>query len=878
MSKDDRQRLTATIERTYGWHIATTQMQAERAEVEKAGGVALRTLTRTISVKRNGRVTWNVVPLGRGAAHAIRDLAAATQLPRIRGLDERDLAPLADQVPKAITDARSLLGMRRFFTSREGKNAGSLAAEYLTQFEAWATNRGLDGLIYSLRPTENGVAALGTADSLSDVVGLRPHLKTLGRLDLIRATPIGPLRDAIAAIDNALKGEETYRKAAAQAGDTLRRAETDAMLATMHVDRLREATAERLVTKPLIDSGLTTVKEVKLAARRLETLPGIGEASARRIRGAAVTIEQTTFDEMPVRIDIKKRTREATAFLKALGAWDAARTLRNATSDLERAGELRDLVAAVDGGTTHLIVASGTALDTAELLVGVNAVVARGTALAAGRPGGGAVPEDPWDDFLARPADYYGMLQELGFLTEDEGKAHGDLPEEIVEAVRALALNAEHLTVGTLRGYQSFGARFALVQRKVIIGDEMGLGKTVEAIAVLAHLRGAHGYNHFVVVCPAAVVTNWIREIHSKSKLRAHRIHGKSREQSARSWIRFGGVAVTTFETLNWFQQHHPAVGHVGAVIVDEAHYIKNPNAQRSRNTAALLNRSDRAVLLTGTPLENRLDEFAALVKYVQPSLVVSTNGLSPRTFRKQVAPAYLRRNQEDVLQELPELVEVDEVMPMSSADSAAYRAAVQAGNFMAMRQAAMIHGQQSMKVERLRSIVDEAEANGRRVIVFSHFREVLDQVARALPGRVFGPLTGSVAAVARQRMVDDFSKASYGAVLVSQIVAGGVGLNIQAASVIVICEPQLKPTTEWQAIARAHRMGQLDTVQVHRLLSEEGVDQRVTEILASKKTLFDDFARVSATAHSAEEAFDITEAELAREVVEAERERLFAS
>lgn len=113
--------------------------------------------------------------------------------------------------------------------------------------------------------------------------------------------------------------------------------------------------------------------------------------------------------------------------------------------------------------------------------------------------------------------------------------------------------------------------------------------------------------------------------------------------------------------------------------------------------------------------------------------------------------------------------------------------------------------------------------------------------------------------------------------VLVSQIVAGGVGLNIQAASVVVICEPQLKPTTDWQAIARAHRMGQLETVQVHRLLSEEGVDQRITEILARKRELFDDFARISETAESAPEALDVSEADLARDVIAAERERLFS-
>ncbi len=213
----------------------------------------------------------------------------------------------------------------------------------------------------------------------------------------------------------------------------------------------------------------------------------------------------------------------------------------------------------------------------------------------------------------------------------------------------------------------------------------------------------------------------------------------------------------------------------------------------------------------------------------------------------------------------------------MSKEDAAAYRSAVVIGNFMAMRQGAMSQGNKSAKLARLIEIVEEAEDIGRRVIVFSHFRDVLDNVARSLPGNVFGPLTGSVPATARQVMVDQFSAADHGSVLVSQILAGGVGLNIQAASVVVICEPQLKPTTERQAIARAHRMGQRETVQVHRLLSEDGVDQRITEILARKREIFDDFARVSATAESAPEALDVSEADLARAVIAAERERILA-
>lgn len=211
----------------------------------------------------------------------------------------------------------------------------------------------------------------------------------------------------------------------------------------------------------------------------------------------------------------------------------------------------------------------------------------------------------------------------------------------------------------------------------------------------------------------------------------------------------------------------------------------------------------------------------------------------------------------------------------MSPGDLAHYVPAVHDGNFMAMRRAAMLSGEASVKMARLVEIVDEAAANGRKVIIFSYFRDVLSAVADRLDGHVVGPLTGSVAAADRQRLVDEFTDAASGAVLVAQITAGGVGLNIQAGSVVILCEPQVKPSMEDQAVARAHRMGQVETVQVHKLLSEDAVDQRMLEILAEKRELFDGFARESLMARSAPEAVDISEAELSRVVINEERERL---
>jgi SNF2 family DNA or RNA helicase len=192
-----------------------------------------------------------------------------------------------------------------------------------------------------------------------------------------------------------------------------------------------------------------------------------------------------------------------------------------------------------------------------------------------------------------------------------------------------------------------------------------------------------------------------------------------------------------------------------------------------------------------------------------------------------------------------------------------------------------------SPKLRRLVEIVSEAADGGRKVVVFSYFRDVLETVTQvlgsgrdAVPGvHVVGPLTGDVQPVARQAMVDEFTAVKGPAVLVAQIKAGGVGLNIQAASVVIIAEPQLTPSIEEQAIARAHRMGQVRRVDVHRLLCEDSVDQRVLELLAEKREAFDEYARRSDMARATPDAVETgSETELRRRIVAAERKRLKAA
>jgi len=203
------------------------------------------------------------------------------------------------------------------------------------------------------------------------------------------------------------------------------------------------------------------------------------------------------------------------------------------------------------------------------------------------------------------------------------------------------------------------------------------------------------------------------------------------------------------------------------------------------------------------------------------------------------------------------------------------------------MRRAAYMSGRpaHSAKLRRLVEIVEEAASNRRKVVVFSYFRDVLVTIASVLDGMAVGPLTGSTPPIHRQSMIDQFTAHRGPAALVSQIQAGGVGLNIQAASVVILTEPQWKPTIEDQAIARCHRMGQVRSVDVHRLLAEDTVDQRMLEILATKAVLFDEYVRRSELKDQSPDAVDISDLNAAKEVgsqaederriIEMERKRL---
>ncbi|MGV9270236.1 DEAD/DEAH box helicase [Kitasatospora sp. NPDC003701] len=708
--------------------------------------------------------------------------------------------------------------------------------------------------------------------------------------------PKAVLADAERLHAAALAVTEDHRSAVAQvaqAAAELRDGLVRAELETIPVARLRDVTAGRLRVGALEAAGYRTVQQIADArAYALQLIPGIGAQTAAQTVAAARRIAEAAEQTVAVRLDVDHQDAMSTALVTALHRLVVAGPEAARADEIAQrvVGEVAAFVATAGparGALRGLLAGRQRKQEALAAVEQLTALLAESEAQAMPmlfaqasadllRPPASDV--EAWTDFEHRSAEFYGVLGEIAGLAPDEVSAsEGFLPEELSDGVRAEPLDETQFKV-SLRGYQAFGARFALKQKRVIIGDEMGLGKTVQAIAAMAHLR-ARGSTHFLVVCPASVLINWTREIETRSSLRAYRFHGPEREPARAEWLRDGGVVVVTFDGLR--QLDVPSEQAMGMVVVDEAHYVKNHAAQRSRAVAAWTDRVERVLFLTGTPMENRVEEFRNLVHYLQPELLSrihnGSTAVGPHAFRKAVAPAYLRRNQKDVLAELPEAVHVDEWEEFTTADFAAYRAAVAAGNFMAMRRAAYANPGQSAKLQRLLELIEEAAGNGRKVVVFSYFRSVLAVVQEALRHRAFGPIDGRLPAVLRQDVVDQFAAVPGHAVLLSQIQAGGVGLNIQAASVVILCEPQVKPTMESQAVGRSQRMGQVRRVQVHRLLVANSVDQRMLEILRAKDRLFDDYARRSELAESTPEAVDVSEQSLAVRIVEEEQLRLAA-
>ena len=146
--------------------------------------------------------------------------------------------------------------------------------------------------------------------------------------------------------------------------------------------------------------------------------------------------------------------------------------------------------------------------------------------------------------------------------------------------------------------------------------------RTIQALAAATHLANTEDAKRILVVAPAGVVGNWIQEVEKRTSFDIRTLHGRYRDYETQQWMENGGVAVTSYTTLNMLRAIHSQ--QVDLLVADEAHYVKNPDAKRTETVASIANSSKRLVLMTGTPLENNSNEFVNLIKTCAPSVALS--------------------------------------------------------------------------------------------------------------------------------------------------------------------------------------------------------------------------------------------------------------
>ncbi|MDN3937543.1 DEAD/DEAH box helicase [Arthrobacter sp. YD4] len=417
----------------------------------------------------------------------------------------------------------------------------------------------------------------------------------------------------------------------------------------------------------------------------------------------------------------------------------------------------------------------------------------------------------------------------------------------------------QSLVKGQLYPYQTVGIERLLDLYEAGIGcllaDEMGLGKTLQIIGLLAH---AVRSGPSLVVCPASTLANWKRELSVFAPHLDVHIHQGPRRFGGTSQLRPFDVVLTSYETMAQ-DVHFLKAAPWEVVAFDEAQFIKNPTADRTRSAHLL--RAKAKVAITGTPIENSLRDMWSIVDLVVPNYLPQLEDFlvkypdvsaAAKSLAGKVFPIVIRRRLADVAESLPERINTMVPIAMGAEQASSYdsilssaQAALPKISALRVCAAAIDTDTKSTKHQFLHELTSEAFSNNKKVLVFASFSAVIDSLAETFKmhgtGLFIGTLDGRTPIQERQGIIDGFSAHDGPGVLILNPRAAGVGLNIQAANYVVHFTPEWNPAIVDQASARAHRRGQLQTVFIYNLYYEDTIEEVMINRLEYKRKLQED-------------------------------------
>lgn len=454
-----------------------------------------------------------------------------------------------------------------------------------------------------------------------------------------------------------------------------------------------------------------------------------------------------------------------------------------------------------------------------------------------------------------------------------------------------------------LRDYQKTGYRWLCTIAQLgfggILADDMGLGKTLQIITLLEHARLeaisktvdlTDTASHTacpppvsLIVCPSSLVYNWDSEIeHFAPNLKTLLITGTAQErQELLTHYADYDVFITSYDMLKRDIASYDNL-HFHFQIIDEAQYIKNHRTQAARSVCSI--HSVTRFALTGTPIENRLSELWSIFEYLMPGflypyayfrseleqpIVENKDPIAATRLQQLVRPFIMRRLKTDVLKELPDKLEHAVYAQMTDEQNKLYTANTlklqkdleQQSDSMFKTSKIQIlaeltklrqlccdpsliyqnyHGG-SAKLDTCIQLIENAMAGGHKILLFSQFTSMLDVIERRLKAEriLYYRLDGSTKSEQRTRLVNAFNENKIPVFLIS-LKAGGTGLNLTGADIVIHYDPWWNAAAQNQATDRAHRIGQTHTVTVYKLIARHTIEEKILELQENKKALSD--------------------------------------
>ncbi len=416
-----------------------------------------------------------------------------------------------------------------------------------------------------------------------------------------------------------------------------------------------------------------------------------------------------------------------------------------------------------------------------------------------------------------------------------------------------------------LRPYQLAGIEFLSKSQAALLADEMGLGKTVQAAVAIELLLQQGAWKRVLVITPASLTLNWKTELERWGpSLVVRRVQGSPQDRAAYYRLPIP-VLIASYEQIRVDAPVSAPRLHFDLVLLDEAQRIKN--ADSAAALACRLLPRDRAWALTGTPVENTVEDLVSIFQFMRPGLL--RDGQSKAEMHTRIREHFLRRRKADVLGELPPIIVQDLLLELNGRQAEAYDELWSARRELARESGVPVSeahllalitklkqlcnfdpdSQESIKLDSLRIILESLSDPSDKILIFSQYVRTLEWLSRRLCDFPHDLFHGGLSEGSRAQVLARFQAEPGPRALLISLKAGGVGLNLNCASSVVLFDRWWNPAVEDQAINRAHRFGRSVPLHVFRFLVVNTIEDRIARILKEKKAVFDAYVEEAESA-----------------------------